>query len=90
MLPAFIVLLTEGSWVTFCLVNRRIAKLTSAGIHMAAGGYHIPDNALEKIGFFLKGFLFIPMHSDQNITFDLSSFAMLLILVLVPLLFNRL
>ena len=89
VLPAFIVLLTEGSWVTFCLVNRRIAKLTSAGIHMAAGGYHIPDNTVEKIGFFLKGFLFIPMHSDQNITFDLSSFAMLLILVLLPLLFNR-
>lgn len=89
LLPAFIVLLTESSWAIFCLCNRRIAKLTSAGIHMAAGGYHIPDNAVEKIGFFLKGFLFIPMHSDQNITLDLSSFAMLLILILVPILFIR-
>lgn len=89
LIPTFMVMLTEGSWVLFCLCNRRIAKLTSAGLHMATGGYHIPDNAAEKIHFFLKGFLLIPMHSDQNITFDLSSFAMLLILVLVPLLYSR-
>ena len=87
LMPAFIVTLTEGSWVIFCLCNRRIAKLTSAGLHMAAGGYHIPDNTAEKIRFFLKGFTFIPMHSDQNITLDLSSLVMLLILILVPALF---
>lgn len=63
-----------GSWLLFCLVNRRVAKLTGAGIKMAtSGNYTAPENAPDKLGFFLRGFLFEPMHADHNLTLDLST-----------------
>lgn len=88
-IPVLTVMAAEGSWLTFCLLMRRVAKLTSAGIHMAAGHYQLPDNTPEKIRYFLKGFLLIPMHSDQNFTLDLSNAAMFLILLLACLLLGR-
>ena len=35
--------LTEISWLGFCLMNRRVAKLTGTAIQMAIGGMNIPD-----------------------------------------------
>lgn len=71
------------SWLLFCLVNRRVAKLTGAGIKMAAGDYSVPDNAVDKMGYFFSGFAKIPMHVDKNITFDPSTLAAVIILFAV-------
>lgn len=63
-----------GSWLMFCLINRRVAKLTGAGIKMAtSGNYSAPENAPDKLMFFVQGFLFEPMHADHNLTLDLST-----------------
>ena len=79
-----------GSWSVFCLVNRRIAKLTGAGVKMAtSGSYTAPDNTGDKLKFFFEGFAFEPMHSDHNITIDLSTLAaVVLIFVFVFVLYN--
>lgn len=71
------------SWWVYCLLNRRIAKLTSSGAHMAAGGYSIPDNAGHKAGLFAKGFSLCPMHTNHTFALDLSALTMLVILFAV-------
>lgn len=79
-----------GSWMGFCLINRRIAKLTGAGVKMATSGKYVaPDDTSDKLKFFFKGFTFEPMHSDHNFTIDLSTAAALvLIFVLIFVLYN--
>ncbi|MBE5826574.1 MAG: hypothetical protein E7307_08050 [Butyrivibrio sp.] len=63
-----------GSWLILCLMNRRVAKLTGAGIRMAASGnFTAPDNTLDKMRYYAEAFLFWPMHGDRNITLDISA-----------------
>ncbi|MCR5155426.1 MAG: hypothetical protein K6C96_01935 [Butyrivibrio sp.] len=63
-----------GSWLLLCLMNRRVAKLTGAGIRMAtSGNFEAPDNTLDKMRYFAEGFLFWPMHGDRNLTLDISA-----------------
>ena len=70
-----------GSWLLFCFINRRVAKLTGAGIRMATSGtYSAPDNTFDKMRYFAEGFMFQPMHSDYNGTVDLSTGAVVLII----------
>ena len=62
------------SWLLFCLINRRVAKLTGAGLRMATSGtYTAPQNTMEKARYFIEGFWTMPMHADSNITFDIST-----------------
>ena len=69
-----------GSWLGFCLVNRRVAKLTGAGIRLAtSGNYVAPSNTMDKAAFFAKAFWFWPMHGDRNLTFDVSAGVMLVL-----------
>ncbi|WP_207649926.1 hypothetical protein [Butyrivibrio proteoclasticus] len=69
------------SWLLFCFINRRVAKLTGAGLRMATSGtYTAPQNTLEKAGYFIEGFWTMPMHADSNLTFDISTGAAVLIL----------
>ena len=68
------------SWLLFCLVNRRVAKLTGAGIKMATGDYAVPENASDKMKYFFEGFMTMPMHADHNFTFDLSTGVAVIIL----------
>ena len=79
-----------GSWSIFCLINRRVAKLTGASLRMAtSGNYTAPDNTGDKLRFFAEGFAFEPMHSDHNITIDLSTLAaVVLIFLFVLVLYN--
>lgn len=73
--------ITYGSWLVFCLINRRVAKLTGAGLKMATSGtYTAPQNAADKARFFAEGFLTMPMHADRNLTFDISVCAGVVIL----------
>ncbi len=68
-----------GSWLLFCLVNRRVAKATGLGIKMATGAYSVPSNALEKAKYFFLGMWTMPMHADHNISFDVSVGGMFII-----------
>lgn len=79
-----------GSWSVFCLINRRVAKLTGTSVKMAtSGSYTAPDNTFEKLRFFVEGFVFEPMHSDHNITIDLSTLAaVVLIFLFIIILYN--
>ncbi len=80
-----------GSWMVFCLISRRVAKLTGAGIKMAtSGSFEAPDNTAEKLKFFVQGFLSEPMHTDHNLTLDLSTAAAVaLIFIGIFLLYNK-
>lgn len=81
-------LLTEGSWLMFCLLNRRVAKLTGAGVKIAlSGDFTLPDNTMTKMGHFLRGFAFYPMHLDSTWGLDLSSLAILMLVIAVVILF---
>ena len=80
-----------GSWLLFCFLNRRVAKLTGAGVQMATSGkYRAPDNTMDKMRYFFEGFWTQPMHADQNPTLDLSTGAMvILIFALIFVLYGR-
>ncbi len=83
-------LLIEGSWLLFCLVCRRVAKLTSAGIRLAMNGnLEFLKNATQKAGYYFKGFTLYPMHSEKTWAIDLSSLAFLLIIGLLILFLGK-
>lgn len=73
--------LFQASWWIFCLLNRRIAKLTSSGVHMVSNGYRLPEDATNKAKLFLEGLIHYPMHTDYSALFNISSLAMILIFV---------
>ena len=83
-------LVTEGSWLLFCLLNRRVAKLTGAGVKMALGGdFTLPDNTMIKMGHFLRGFAFHPMHIERTWGIDLSALALLVLIAVTVVVFYR-
>lgn len=77
----------EGSWLLSCLLKRRVAKLTGAGIKMAVSGV-LPkvDYKRELIKNFIQGFTIEPIHRQNTIGIDLSV-AAYLFLAMVVLLF---
>ena len=84
------VLAVEGSWLLFCLINRRVAKLTGAGVKMAlSGDFTLPDNTMIKMGHFLRGFAFYPMHLDRTWGIDMSSLALLILILAVTVVFYK-
>ena len=88
LVPWLISLAVELSWLLFCLINRRVAKLTSSGVALATGGnLDLSGYVREKIGYFVGGFAAEPMHTDHTGIINLSSLAFLLIALLVILLF---
>ena len=74
--------LTEGSWLFFCLMNRRVAKLTGVAVHMATGSMNIPDVQGQMVDAFLTAFLKWPLHRYSTAILNVSPL-MLVILVLV-------
>lgn len=78
LLPA----LAEASWLLFCLLNRRVAKLTGTALHMAAGSIRIPDIKRELVDSFLTAFIRYPLHRWSTPAVDLSPLALYL---LIPL-----
>lgn len=76
--------LVEGSWLGFCLLNRRVAKLTGAALHMVTGSVHIPAYQSELVSTYLEAFIKWPLHRVKTFALDLTPLALyLLILVLV-------
>lgn len=74
--------LTEMSWLFFCLINRRVAKLTGTAIQMATGGMNIPAYQEEMVRAFLEAFVKWPLHRGKTIAIDLSPLGLYLLLLL--------
>ena len=68
--------LTFGSWAVFCLVNRRIAKLTGEMVRMAKNGVDLPEQTGALARSFLEAFSLRPLHADRNLTMDLPAAGM--------------
>lgn len=82
--------LTEASWLLFCLMNRRVAKLTGTALHMATGSMNIPDVQAEMIRAFITAFIRYPLHRWSTPAIDLSPLALyVLLLIFVFLLYKR-
>ena len=75
-------ILTEMSWLFFCLMNRRVAKLTGTAIQMATGGMNIPAYQEEMVKAFLEAFVKWPLHRGKTIGIDLSPLGLYLLLLL--------
>lgn len=75
-------IVTECSWLLFCLVNRRVAKLTGAAFQMAAGSMNIPEVKKELVNSFFTAFLRYPLHRGSTFAIDVSPFTLYLLLLL--------
>lgn len=73
--------LTELSWLGFCVWNRRVAKLTGAAIQMATGGMNIPAYQSGMVKAFAEAFLSWPLHRGRTFAIDLSPLGLFLILL---------
>lgn len=88
---AAVCLFTEGSWLFFCLLNRRVAKLTGAGVRIAVSGdFSFLRNSFEKMKIYAQGFTMHPMHGEQTWGIDLSSAALLVIFFVLIFIYKRL
>ena len=85
LLPA----LAELSWLGFCLMNRRVAKLTGTAIQMATGGMNIPDYHEGMVKAFGEAFVKWPLHRWNTIAVDLSPLSLYLLLLLFVFLLYR-
>lgn len=79
-LAAFPVI-TELSWLLFCLVNRRVAKLTGAALHMAVGSMNIPNYQSGIVKSFFHAFVGYPLHRWKTFAIDLTPLAVFLLLL---------
>lgn len=82
--------LTECSWLLFCLLNKRVAKLTGTALHMALGSMNVPDPQGKMLSAYFTAFLRYPLHRWNTVCVDISPLALyLLLLVFVFLLYKR-
>lgn len=82
-------ILTEISWLGFCFLNRRVAKLTGTAIRMATGGMHIPAYQGEMAKAFVEAFIKWPLHRWKTIAIDLSPLSLYLLLLFFLFLLYR-
>ncbi len=61
------------SWSGFCLINRRVAKLTGEAVRMARQGTTLPEETGAFVRAFYEAFFLRPMHEHRNLTLDLSA-----------------
>ena len=87
---AGICLLVEGSWLIFCLLNRRVAKLTGAAVRTAVSGdFSFLKNSVDKMKIYAEGFALHPMHGEHTWGIDLSSAALLILFFVVVFLYKK-
>lgn len=82
IVTAAVIYLFQGSWWCNCLINRRIAKLTGAAARtVTGGGIRMPEDASDKLRFYIEGFIKEPMHTAHTWLPDISAFVMFVILI---------
>lgn len=81
--------LSEGSWLAFCVFNRRVAKLTGTAIQMATGGMNIPAYQKDMVKAFAEAFVSWPLHRWKTIALDLSPLGLYLLILLFVFLLGR-
>lgn len=74
--------LTEGSWLSFCLLNRRVAKLTGTAIQMVTGGMNLPEYQGAMVSAFTEAFVGWPLHRGKTFAVDLSPLALYILLLI--------
>ena len=89
LIVSLLTLSAEGSWLLFCLMNRRVAKLTGTAIKMATGSLGIPEYQDTMVKAFLEAFVSWPLHRGKTPALDLSPLGLYLILLLVVALFYK-
>lgn len=77
----FFPVLTEVSWLSFCLLNRRVAKLTGTAIQMATGSMNIPFYQEEMVKAFMEAFIKWPLHRANTFLVDLSPLGLFCLLL---------
>lgn len=84
--------LTGGSWMFFCLMMRRVAKLTGAAVSIAAGNVPVllPGTEEKLLKAFAEAFVFWPLHRGRTWALDFSPLAMFLLICLLIFVFYRL
>ncbi len=89
LLVTLLPMIAEGSWLGFCLLNRRVAKLTGAAFQMAFGKMNIPAYQEDMVKAFGEAFFKWPFHRGNTIAIDLTPVSLyLLLLVFVFLLYR--
>ena len=89
LIVSLLTLSAEGSWLLFCLMNRRVAKLTGTAIKMATGSMGIPEYQDTMVKAFSEAFVSWPLHRGKTPALDLSPLGLYLILLLVVALFYK-
>ncbi|MCR5093766.1 MAG: hypothetical protein K6B72_07325 [Lachnospiraceae bacterium] len=77
LIPAILPILTWGTWLIYCLANRRIAKLTSEAVNFAGGRRAVATDIGERLRVYLEAFFLWPLHEDRQITLDPSAGGMI-------------
>lgn len=83
LIVAGLAALAEGSWLLFCLMMRRVAKLTGTAVSMAAIGVDLPDYTGELIQSFLEAFLSYPLHRYQTVIIDITPLGLCILVILL-------
>lgn len=90
LLTALLPILTEGSWLLFCLLMRRVAKLTGTAVRMATGSMQLPGYSEKMVHSFVEAFFTYPLHRWKTIAIDLSPFALYLLLLILTVVMYKL
>lgn len=83
LLVTLLPVLTEGSWLAFCLLNRRVAKLTGTAIQMATGSMNIPFYQEGMVKAFVEAFVKWPLHRANTFAIDLSPLSLFCLILLL-------
>lgn len=83
--------LSGGSWLVFCLLMRRVAKLTGAALSIAAGNLPVllPGTRGELTAAFLEAFAVWPLHRGKTLAIDFSPLAMFMLICVLVYVFWR-
>jgi len=74
------------SWYIFCVLNRRVSKLTGNSLKMATGKMNMPGIKTELLKAYLEGFLKWPLHRYENGIINLSPLVFIIICIVSILL----
>lgn len=73
--------LALGSWYGFCLIMRRVAKLTGSAVSMVTGTTSLPEYQGELTRVYVNAFLKYPLHRYENGIINLSPLSLLILFI---------